>query len=55
MTAERVSGHSGGSAPFVTEEETAHRVKAIDVGALTTLGSFACTKWKRRMMVIHLD
>jgi hypothetical protein len=42
-------------APSETKEETAYRVRTGDVGALTTLGSFVCTKWKRRMMVINLD
>jgi hypothetical protein len=27
------------------KEETVHRVGARDVGALTTLGTFALTKW----------
>jgi hypothetical protein len=44
-----------GSAPFETKEKTEHRVRAGDVGALTTLVTFACTDRKRRMMVIHLD
>jgi hypothetical protein len=30
--------------PPETKEEIAHRVRVIDVRALTTLGSFACTK-----------
>lgn len=38
-----------------TKEETAHRVRARDVGASTTLGPFACTERKRRIMVVHLD
>jgi hypothetical protein len=42
-------------APSEMKEETAHRVRAGDVGASATLRSFACTEWKRRMMVIHLD
>jgi hypothetical protein len=37
------------------KDETAHRVGSGNVGALTTPGSFACTKQKSRMMVIHLD
>jgi hypothetical protein len=36
------------------KEETAHR-GAINVGALTTLRTFAPTDWKSRMMVINLD
>jgi hypothetical protein len=44
-----------GSAPSETKEEMAHRVRAGDLGALITLGSFACTEHKRRMMVEHLD
>jgi uncharacterized cupin superfamily protein len=44
-----------GSAPSETKEESAHRVRAGDVGATTTLGSFACTEQKRMMMVVHLD
>jgi hypothetical protein len=32
-----------GSAPFEMKEETAHRVRAGDVGAPATLGSFAHT------------
>jgi hypothetical protein len=38
-----------------TEKETAHRVRAGSVGAPATLGSFAHTDWKNRMMVITLD
>jgi hypothetical protein len=44
-----------GSALPKTKEETAHRVRTGDVGALTILGSFVSTKRKRRMMVINLD
>jgi hypothetical protein len=40
-----------GSAPFETKEETQHR----NVGTPTTLGSFAYTDRKRKMMVINLD
>jgi hypothetical protein len=36
-----------GSAPSKTTEETAHRVRAIEVGALTTLGTFSCTGRKK--------
>jgi hypothetical protein len=43
-----------GSAPSETKE-TAHRVRAVDVGTLTTLRSFASTDCKQRMMVIQLD
>jgi hypothetical protein len=32
-----------GPAPSETENETAHRLKSMDVGALTTLGTFAPT------------
>jgi hypothetical protein len=37
---------------FVVLQSIAHRVRAINVGVFTTLGSFACTDWKRKMMVI---
>jgi hypothetical protein len=37
------------------EKETAHRVRARDVGAPATLGSFVPTDWKNRMMVINPD
>jgi hypothetical protein len=43
-----------GSAPSKTKEEPAHTVRAGDVGAFTTLGSFACIERKRRMIVINL-
>jgi hypothetical protein len=43
-----------GSAPSETKEETAHRVGTINVGALTTLGTFGRTKL-RKMMVLNLD
>jgi hypothetical protein len=36
-----------GSALFETKEETAQRVRAGDVGALATLGTFALTVWKK--------
>jgi hypothetical protein len=36
-------------------EETAHRVRAGDAGALATLGSFAPTAQKSMMVVIKLD
>jgi hypothetical protein len=41
-------------ATYETKEEIAHRVEAINVGALTTLHTFGCTNW-RKMMVINLD
>jgi hypothetical protein len=44
-----------GSAPSETKEETAHRVRAGDVGALATLGSFDPTDRKSRMLVINLN
>jgi hypothetical protein len=37
-----------GSAPTETKEETARRVGAINVGALTTLGTFAPNDRKSR-------
>ena len=37
------------------KEKTAHRVRAGDVGALTTHGTFAHTDQKRKMIVIRLD
>jgi hypothetical protein len=40
--------------PPKTKEETAHRVGAINVGALTTVGTFGRTN-QRKMMVVHLD
>jgi general stress protein 26 len=43
-----------GLVPSETEEEIAHRVRAINVGALTTLGTFGHTNW-RKMVVINLD
>jgi hypothetical protein len=43
-----------GSAPSETKEETANSLRAIDVGALTTLKAFACTNW-RKMAMINLD
>jgi hypothetical protein len=36
------------------EETTNNSLKAMDVGALTTLGTFACTDW-RKMMMVNLD
>jgi hypothetical protein len=42
-------------APSKTKEETANRVRAENVGALTTLRTFACIYWNSRMMVINLD
>jgi hypothetical protein len=44
-----------GSAPSEKKEKTAHRVRAGNVGAPATLGSFAPTDRKNRMMVINLD
>jgi hypothetical protein len=41
-------------APSETEKETAHKLRAMDIEALTTLGTFANTDW-RKMMVINLD
>jgi hypothetical protein len=43
-----------GSAP-TDMKETAHRVRAGDVSAPATLGSFVPTDRKSRMMVINLD
>jgi hypothetical protein len=43
-----------GSAPSGTKKITAHGVRFMDVGALTTLETFACTN-QRKMMVINLD
>jgi hypothetical protein len=43
-----------GSAHSETENETAHRVGAGNMGAPATLGSSACNDWRSRMMVIHL-
>jgi hypothetical protein len=37
-----------------TKKITAHGVRSVDVGALTTLETFARTN-KRKMMVINLD
>jgi hypothetical protein len=37
------------------KEETAHRVRDRDVGALITLGTVALTDQYRGMMVINLD
>jgi hypothetical protein len=37
------------------EETTNSRLRKMDVGALTILGTFAPTNKKSRMMVIHLD
>jgi hypothetical protein len=45
-------GGGGGSAPSVTKEETARRVGAGDVGALTTIRSFTPTDRKSRMQQI---
>jgi hypothetical protein len=43
-----------GLVPSEMKKETAHKVEAEYVGALTTLGTFVCTDW-RKMMVINLD
>jgi hypothetical protein len=51
----RVSDNVKGFTPSKMKEEAAHRVRARDVGALTTLGTFAPIDHKSRMMVIHLD
>jgi hypothetical protein len=37
------------------KEETAHRIRARNVGAPAALGSFASTTWRTRMMVINLE
>jgi hypothetical protein len=45
-----------GSAPSKMKEETADsKLRAMDVGALTVLRTFAPTNQKIRMMVVHLD
>jgi hypothetical protein len=36
------------------KEETTSSVRAIDVGASTTLGTFVCTN-RRKMTVVHAD
>jgi hypothetical protein len=38
-----------------TKEKTANSLRIGDVGALTILGSFACTERKRQMMAVNLD
>jgi hypothetical protein len=44
-----------GSAPSETKEETANNsLRAMEIGALTSLGTFACTD-RKKMMVINLD
>jgi hypothetical protein len=51
-----MSGHYGGVGLSKPKEETTYNgVRAGDVGALTTLGIFARTGGKSRMMVVHLD
>jgi hypothetical protein len=51
-----MSGYCGGVGPSKTKEETTYKeVRASDIGALTTLGIFALTDRKSRMMVVHLD
>jgi hypothetical protein len=47
--------HYGRACPSRTENETGHRLRAMDVGALTTLRTFAPTNQKSRMMVTNLD
>jgi hypothetical protein len=37
------------------KEETASSLKARDVRASTTLGTFARTDWKKKMVVAHMD
>jgi hypothetical protein len=37
------------------KEEATSSLRVRGVGVLITLGTFACTKQKRRMMVVHLD
>jgi hypothetical protein len=38
------------------EEEATSSFRAIDVGALTTLGNFACSPQKTaKMVIVHLD
>jgi hypothetical protein len=44
-----------GSATSEMKEEITSSLIAIDVTASTTLGTFAHTNRRRRMMVIHLD
>jgi hypothetical protein len=41
-----------GSAPSKTKKETAHGVRAMTVGALTTLGTFARPNRRKMMMMI---
>jgi hypothetical protein len=44
-----------GSFPSETKKkETAPKVRAMDVGTLTTLGTFAHTNW-RKFRVVNLD
>jgi hypothetical protein len=44
------------SATTEMKEETINsRLRAMDIGALTILGTFAPTHQNSRMMVIHLD
>jgi hypothetical protein len=43
------------SATTQMEEETTSSLRARDVGALTTLRTFARIVQQRKMMVIHLD
>jgi hypothetical protein len=43
-----------GLGPSRTKEDKAHRVRAINVGALTTLRTFGHTN-RREMVVINLD
>jgi hypothetical protein len=44
------------SAAAQVKEETAHSLRAREVGALTMLGTFALSSQKRtKMMLVHLD
>jgi hypothetical protein len=43
-----------GSALYKTKKETAHRVRAGDLGAMATLRTFACTN-QRKIMMVHLN
>jgi hypothetical protein len=43
-----------GSAPSETKEDMGHRIEEINVGALTSLGTFGRNK-RRKMMAINLD
>jgi hypothetical protein len=43
-----------GSAPSETKEETAYRVEALNVGVLTTLGTFDRTNRRKMMMMMMM-